>query len=62
MRITLDGAVAICDGAQCVAQHVLQPAAQGWVTASDHHAALWADTLAVERRPLTVYAEVTTWN
>jgi len=62
VRITLDGAVAIYDGAQCVAQHVLQPAAQGWVTVPDHHAALWADTLAVERRPLAVYAEVTTWN
>ena len=39
-----------------------RPPAQGWVTAPDHHAALWADTLAVERRPLAVYEEVTTWN
>jgi Mu transposase, C-terminal domain len=62
VRITLDGAVAIYDGEQCVAQHRLQPPAQGWVTVPDHHAALWADTLAVERRPLTVYEEVATWN
>jgi transposase len=62
VRITLDGAVAIYDGAQCVAQHVLQPAAQGWVTVPAHHAGLWADTLAVERRPLAAYDEVTTWN
>ena len=31
-------------------------------TVPDHHAALWADTLAVERRPLAVYEEVATWN
>jgi hypothetical protein len=62
VRITLDGAVAIYDGEQCVAQHVLQPAAQGWVTVPDHHAALWADTLAVERRPLAVYEEVAPWS
>ena len=62
VRITLDGAVAIYDGEQCVAQHVLQPAAQGWVTVPAHHAGLWADTLAVERRPLAVYEEVTTWS
>jgi transposase len=62
VRITLEGAVAIYDGAQCVAQHVLQAPAQGWVTVPEHHAGLWADTLAVERRPLAVYEEVATWN
>jgi transposase len=62
VRLTLEGAVAIYDGEQCVAQHILQPAAQGWVTVPAHHAALWADTLAVERRPLAVYEEVATWN
>jgi len=62
VRITLDGALTIYDGEQCVAQHVLQPPAHGWVTVPDHHAALWADTLAVERRPLAVYEEVATWN
>jgi transposase len=62
VRITLEGTVAIYDGEQCVAQHHLQPSTQGWVTVPDHHAALWADTLAVEPRPLAVYEEVTTWN
>jgi len=39
------------------------PAArQGWVTVPDHHAGLWADTLAVEQRPLAVYEEVATWS
>jgi hypothetical protein len=40
----------------------LQSQAQGWVTVPDHHAALGAETLAVERRSLTVYEEVATWN
>jgi hypothetical protein len=62
VRITLDGTLAVYDGEQCVAQHALQPAAQGWVTVPDHHAALWAETLAVERRSLAVYEEVATWN
>lgn len=62
VRIPLDGAVAIYDGEQCVAQHVLQPPAHGWVTVPDHHAALWAETLAVEQRPLAVYEAVATWN
>ena len=62
VRITLEGTVAVYNGEQCVAQHHLQPSAQGWATVPDHHAALWADTLAVERRPLAVYEEVATWN
>lgn len=62
VRIALDGAVAIYDGEQCVAQHVLRPAVHGWVTVPDHHAALWADTLTVEPRPLAIYEEVATWN
>lgn len=62
VRIALDGAVAIYDGEQCVAQHRLQPLSQGWVTVPAHHAGLWADTLAVERRPLAVYEEVATWS
>lgn len=62
VRITLDGVAAIYDGEQCVTQHVLRPAAHGWATVPAHHATLWADTLAVERRPLAVYEEVATWN
>ena len=62
VRITLDGAVAVYEGEQCVAQHVLQPPAHGWATVPAHHAALWADTLAVEQRPLAVYEEVATWS
>ncbi len=45
-----------------VARHVLRSAAEGWVTAPQHHAALWQTTLKVDARPLAVYAEVATWN
>ena len=62
VRITLDGAVAVYDGEQCVAQHVLQPPTHGWATVPAHHAALWAATLAVAQRPLAVYEEVATWS
>jgi transposase len=62
IRISLDGRVAIYADEQLVAEHALRPAAHGWVTVPDHHAALWADTLAVERRPLAVYEAAATWN
>ena len=57
-RITLDDIVRVYDGDTRVAEHRLQPAAQGWVTVPAHHTALWRQTLEVERRPLAVYEEV----
>jgi transposase len=62
VRISLDGVVAIYEDEQLVAQHVLQAGAPRWVTVPEHHAALWAHTLEVERRPLAVYEEVAQWN
>jgi transposase len=62
IRISLDGRVAIYADEQLVAEHALRPSGHGWVTVPDHHAALWTDTLAVERRPLAVYEEAATWN
>ncbi|MGH7359512.1 MAG: Mu transposase domain-containing protein, partial [Candidatus Rokuibacteriota bacterium] len=62
VRLTLEGQLSVYDGEQLVAQHVLQPPDCGWVTVPGHHAALWARTLDVERRPLTVYEEASTWN
>jgi hypothetical protein len=38
-----------------------QPPDRGWVTVPGH-AAIWARTLDVERRPLAVYEEAGTWN
>ena len=51
VRLSLEGQLSVYDGEQLVAQHVLQPADRGWVTVPGHHAALWARTLDVERRP-----------
>lgn len=59
IRLTLDGALAVYEGEQLVATHRVPLQESGWVTIPAHHAALWAQTLVVEQRPLTVYEEVT---
>jgi len=58
IRLTLDGDLIIYDGEQLVATHRVVSGAPGWITVPSHHAALWAQTLAVEQRPLAVYEEV----
>ncbi len=58
IRLTLDGDLTVYDGEQRVASHRVMPGVSGWVTVPEHHAALWAQTLAVEQRPLAVYEEV----
>lgn len=45
-----------------VATHLLRNVREGWVAVPEHHAALWQDTLRVEKRPLLVYEEVSQWN
>lgn len=62
VRITLDGGLSVYADDQCVAQHALRPAPEGWSTVPAHHTALWKRALEVERRPLTVYEEVAQWN
>ena len=47
---------------RCVAEHRLRPAGAGWQSIPAHHAALWQDTLQVERRGLAVYEEAGQWN
>ena len=59
IRLTLEGELAIYDGEQLVASHRVISGTPGWSTVPAHHAALWAQTLAVEQRPLAVYEEVT---
>lgn len=59
IRLTLEGALAVYDGEQLVANHRVPPQESGWVTIPSHHAVLWAQILAVEQRPVTVYEEVT---
>ena len=58
IRLTLDGELAVYDGEQLAATHQVSSGERGWVTVPEHHAALWAQTLEVEQRPLAVYEEV----
>lgn len=58
IRLTLDGDLTVYDGEQLVASHRVMPEVSGGVTVPEHQAALWAQTLAVEQRPLAVYEEV----
>ena len=63
MRIGLDGAVAVYNGAgQLAARHRLKSAAAGWVLVPEHHRMLWEQALTVERRELAVYEEVAQWS
>lgn len=63
VRITLDGLLTVFDAnEQAVAEHRLIPAHAGWVTVPAHHERLWDETLKVERRDLSVYAEVASWS
>lgn len=61
VRIGLDDIFQVYAGEQLVAQHRLQPRAEGWVSLPGHHTRLWQDTLQVEQRPLEAYEEATTW-
>ena len=63
VRIGLDGAVAVYNGAgQLAARHRLKSAAAGWVLVPEHHRILWQQALTVERRELAVYEEVAQWS
>jgi transposase len=62
IRIELDESLRIYAGEQLVANHQLRPAQEGWVTVPSHHTQLWQDALQVERRPLAVYEEVSSWS
>jgi len=58
IRRTRDGALAVYDGEPLAATHQVVAGEPGWVTVPSHHAALWAQTLVVEQRPVAVYEEV----
>jgi transposase len=60
--IGLDGTLRVYDGETLVAHHTLRNGREGWVTVPEHHAQLWRSTLRVERRPLEVYEEVSSWS
>jgi transposase len=58
IRISFDDVVVVIHGETIVAEHRLRSRDAGWVTVPEHHAALWAETLHVERRALSTYEEV----
>jgi len=62
IHIGLEETLKIYQGETLVAEHRLRPVAQGWSSVPAHHAPLWQETLQVQRRSLTVYQEVATWN
>jgi len=62
IRISLDGELSVYDGETLMAVHRLRRINEGWATVPEHHAALWDETLRVDRRPLAVYEEVAAWN
>jgi hypothetical protein len=59
IRVSLDGLLTVYGAGDVkVAEHRLKPASEGWSTVPGHHEALWRETLRVERRDLSYYAEV----
>jgi transposase len=58
VRIGLEGTLRVFYGDELVATHTLRPLAEGWVTVPAYHENLWAAALNVQRRPLSVYEEV----
>lgn len=62
VRIGLDGSLRIFQGDELVASHLLRSVREGWATVPEHHARLWQEALQVQRRPLEVYEEATSWS
>lgn len=62
IRIGLDDELRVFSQDELVAHHRLRTMQDGWVTVPEHHAALWAQVMEVEARPLTVYEEALTWS
>jgi transposase len=58
IRLSLEGVLSVSAEGIKVAEHRLRPAEQGWATIPAHHRQLWAETLQVERRDLSIYQEV----
>jgi hypothetical protein len=57
VRISIEGDITVYADDSIIARHRLQSAAEGWATVPAHHAVLWQQALAVERRDLSVYEE-----
>ena len=62
VRIGLDRSLRVYAKHELVANHLLQDKAAGWACVPEHHAGLWKETMAVEKRSLSVYEEVAAWS
>lgn len=62
VRIGLDGRLRIFADDVLIAERILRPAREGWVTDPEAHAALWRRVMAVETRDLRVYEEAAAWS
>jgi transposase len=58
VRVALDGRLTVIWEGDVVAEHLIRPRSEGWVTVPAHHEKLWQEAVRVERRDLSVYEEV----
>ena len=58
VHIGIDGSLRVLDGDSVVARHTLRSLDLGWSVVPEHHENLWAAALCVQKRPLSVYEEV----
>jgi len=58
VRIGLDNMLSVYDDDEKIAEYLLRPVSEGWVTTPGHHDRLWSEALSVQRRDLSVYEEV----
>lgn len=58
VRIGFDNRLSVYDDDEKIAEYLLRPVSEGWVTTPGHHDRLWSEALSVQRRDLSVYEEV----
>jgi hypothetical protein len=62
VRIGLDGTLRVLSGDELVATYRMRPLSEGWGKTPGFHKRLWAETLSVEKRSLSVYEEAGKWS
>jgi len=60
VRIGLNGHLRILSGEGRETEHRMRPRSEGWVTVPSHHVRVWAETMNVQQRDLSVYEEAVT--
>lgn len=62
VRIGLDGILRVLSRDELVATYRMRPLSEGWGKTPGFHKRLWAETLSVEKRSLSVYEEAGKWS